>query len=1275
MEPRNNEGNDGNGTDDDSIKPVSSLLSHFENLAHLKPRSHHSATPSRESRSTFLETPNVVAGRASLDLPRPDSSNWSSSSSSHSHSHSHAHVHSPSSSGWLHTSRNNDAGAAARNRNRNTDGSPGGRIPAARPVSMNVSSAQWKTPVVAVNSPRANSQRHVISATENRLRETQTVPELSVPEPPPPRRPPSSQSRSSSRPSTPLVDSSGVVVASGSPRRAEDRALDTKNGSKAASLPPPVNRAEKPKIPSATKKPITISRLETPNSLAPASERIPIDGAVSPFSTPPSSPEKTPPGAITTNGHASNRIPQPYPAAERAPRSTFPDPTPYRHPRRSATLEANYPGFSGPRNASAVLTREIKQSPPPLPVKRSDTSASKRRNVKEPTDRHYTSDNPEDRPGLPPRAQPRISRPAAPLPTGGGGLEVQSPSSDLTSRRSFDILSRPIITSNSSVRGGSAETGTHYPRPPQRDVAAIAGRIPSSNKAQPPPTPTQFARSPMRSVESLSSSPASNQRQMGRSARAESDESEYPFDDAPIPRTDYPDFSNTNRRPPVFKNGTRGIHTKHDTRVFDVCGNYACTTGYFTRVWDLVSGEQILGLNHGETIKGLSIAFKPGNTMNDEGKLLWLGTNAGEIHEVDIQTQSIVSSRTSPSRREIIKIYRHKKELWTLDDDGKLLLWPPDESGAPNLQYSYSHPYDRVAKGHTFSMVVGGLLWLASGKEVRVYRPNSNDADFQVLKGPLGKSDAGEVTSGTTSPKDGGLVYLGHADGKVTIYSAQDYSCRATLNVSLYKINCLAMVGDYLWAGYKTGMIYVYDTSTTPWTVKKDWQAHDHAVCGLVLDSSSVWTVNRLQIVSLGVDNYIRLWDAMLEDDWLETRMHNRDVDYCQFREITASVVTWNAGATVPGNLRDTKFIQEVVHPENPPDILVFGFQELVDLENKKITAKSFLMGSKKKDSADKEHMSRQYRVWKDYLASCIHDIMPLDQPYVLLHTSNLIGLFTCVFIKQEERQRIRSINAAEVKRGMGGLHGNKGALVLRFILDDSSLCFVNCHLAAGQSHTAHRNNDIAAILESSSLPAETSYSSRIDLFVGGGDGTMILDHEICILNGDLNYRIDSMPRNTVIEAVKAHNLPKLLDRDQLLASRRKNPGFRLRSFNEAPITFAPTYKYDVGSDQYDSSEKKRSPAWCDRLLYRGVGKIKQLEYRRHEVKVSDHRPVSGLFKMRIKTISPDKRTDVWEACQEEFVQEKRRLATDASIDYLVRILGLSPQEAKSLIGTAPGTN
>ena len=157
----------------------------------------------------------------------------------------------------------------------------------------------------------------------------------------------------------------------------------------------------------------------------------------------------------------------------------------------------------------------------------------------------------------------------------------------------------------------------------------------------------------------------------------------------------------------------------------------------------------------------------------------------------------------------------------------------------------------------------------------------------------------------------------------------------------------------------------------------------------------------------------------------------------------------------------------------------------------------------------------------------------------------------------------------------------------------------------------------------------------------------MILDHEICILNGDLNYRIDSIPRDTVIAAINKGDLQKLLERDQLLLSRKRNPGFRLRAFNENPITFAPTYKYDVGTDTYDSSEKRRSPAWCDRLLYRGIGSIKQTEYRRHEVRVSDHRPVSGLFKLRVKTIDPKRRALAWETCEKRFDDVKARIAMD----------------------------
>ena len=114
------------------------------------------------------------------------------------------------------------------------------------------------------------------------------------------------------------------------------------------------------------------------------------------------------------------------------------------------------------------------------------------------------------------------------------------------------------------------------------------------------------------------------------------------------------------------------------------------------------------------------------------------------------------------------------------------------------------------------------------------------------------------------------------------------------------------------------------------------------------------------------------------------------------------------------------------------------------------------------------------------------------------------------------------------------------------------------------------------------------------------------------------------------------------------MISRRRISGFRLSSFAEAPITFAPTYKYDVGTDEYDSSEKRRSPAWCDRLLYRGPGRIKQLEYRRHEVRVSDHRPVSGTFKIRVKMIDPNKREKTKDRCHKAFGEVKRRLTAEA---------------------------
>jgi hypothetical protein len=89
------------------------------------------------------------------------------------------------------------------------------------------------------------------------------------------------------------------------------------------------------------------------------------------------------------------------------------------------------------------------------------------------------------------------------------------------------------------------------------------------------------------------------------------------------------------------------------------------------------------------------------------------------------------------------------------------------------------------------------------------------------------------------------------------------------------------------------------------------------------------------------------------------------------------------------------------------------------------------------------------------------------------------------------------------MKRGIGGIYGNKGAIVARMIVDDTSLCFINVHLAAGQSAKAARNADLAGIMEDKAIFPEHDFLP----FVQGGDGTGIMDHEMVILNGDLNVR------------------------------------------------------------------------------------------------------------------------------------------------------------------------
>jgi hypothetical protein len=824
----------------------------------------------------------------------------------------------------------------------------------------------------------------------------------------------------------------------------------------------------------------------------------------------------------------------------------------------------------------------------------------------------------ERRPALPTRPQTYGQQPSIVPPRPGRPTFTASPSA--TDVHAATVAQKRVV---------SASTAQFGPPP-----ARIHGR---SN--------TVVERSSVRNSQVFTSSTAST-----TNAAASQAATGFAPKSEPVAGTTnaFPDSSNVNRRPPYVKQGMHEIVTKYDPRIIAVCGEYACTTGSFTRVWNVLDGELMMSLAHSEGIRGASVAFKPASDVLNEGSRIWIGNNFGELMEVDVATSNVVTVKSNiHGRFEVIQIYRHLNSLWTLDEGGTLHIWSPDGNGMPTLEGNPSGTH-RVPRGHTYSIAVGEKLWHATGKEIRVFHPESDGStQFQVLLRALFQESAGEVTAGTLLTTDVNEVLFGHNDGKVSIYSTRDYSCLKVLNVSSFKINSLAAVGDQIWAGYNNGRVSVFEMSKPVWTIKKEWSAHETPVVKLMADRSSLYKLDRTQVISLGMDNVLRIWDGSLQDDWLEGEMKARDAEYCTFDTLGVQVMTWNVGASTPHSLRysktDADFMRDLIEHSGSPDILVFGFQELVDLEDKTATAKR-LLKSKKKDHGEAEHMSHQYRDWRDFLIRCLDDYMP-GSLYHLLQCQTLVGLFTCIFVKADLRDRIHNISASELKRGMGGLHGNKGAIAVRFDVDDSSICFVNCHLAAGQSHATQRNSDIAAILETPIFPSERDLTVRMDRCGGGGDGTMVIDHELCVVNGDLNYRIDTMSRDTVVMAVKSRNLAKLLERDQLLVARRRNPGFKLRAFEEMPITFAPTYKYDVGTDNYDTSEKRRSPAWCDRLLSRGRGRIEQIDYRRHEVRVSDHRPVTGKFRFVVKRIEPVKRAKVWMECLARWEEQKGREA------------------------------
>ncbi|XP_074525411.1 phosphatidylinositol polyphosphate 5-phosphatase type IV isoform X2 [Halichoeres trimaculatus] len=121
---------------------------------------------------------------------------------------------------------------------------------------------------------------------------------------------------------------------------------------------------------------------------------------------------------------------------------------------------------------------------------------------------------------------------------------------------------------------------------------------------------------------------------------------------------------------------------------------------------------------------------------------------------------------------------------------------------------------------------------------------------------------------------------------------------------------------------------------------------------------------------------------------------------------------------------------------------------------------------------------------------------------------------------------------------------------------------------------------------------------------------------------GDFNFRIskDRVDVETIINRTVGGDMGPLLEHDQL--SKEIKDGSIFKGFQEAPIHFRPTYKFDVGCDIYDTTSKQRTPSYTDRILFRNrqTDDIKVVKYTScSSIKTSDHRPVIGVFQVKLR--------------------------------------------------------
>ena len=325
------------------------------------------------------------------------------------------------------------------------------------------------------------------------------------------------------------------------------------------------------------------------------------------------------------------------------------------------------------------------------------------------------------------------------------------------------------------------------------------------------------------------------------------------------------------------------------------------------------------------------------------------------------------------------------------------------------------------------------------------------------------------------------------------------------------------------------------------------------------------------------------------------------------YSEFNVHVVTWNVASALP----TTRDIESLFLPQeslllndvyNNTDMVVVGLQEAYQNVQEALSAAVPLVG-------------------KDPLVEAFSTFLS-QKGFARLSFSRLLGILTVVFVKRPLLCYISDLEVCTTKTGFGGWVGNKGASSIRFNLGEIGVCFTNCHLVPHNENNGKRILELHDIFET-----QLFETTRLPL-------TRLLDHDVLVLFGDLNFRIEGKQSEDVIEMLNQKGDKELLRLDQLRIEQIKGEDSpsNLYYFMEMPIDFPPSYKYEPGTDLFQDGNKGRAPAWCDRILWRTHERrlpqvtdpnpqsvMRQEYYGIHmQPRISDHKAVSAGLKISV---------------------------------------------------------